>query len=111
MKITIDVDVTPRELRSFFGLPDIKPLQDEMLERIQDKMSASVENFDVLSLMKPMLPGHMQSLDVMQKVFRQMFSNSKTSNGKISISDTETRKDSSEDSDESTSIDETKPGG
>nr|VFJ99897.1 MAG: hypothetical protein BECKLFY1418A_GA0070994_11077 [Candidatus Kentron sp. LFY]VFK18753.1 MAG: hypothetical protein BECKLFY1418C_GA0070996_10487 [Candidatus Kentron sp. LFY] len=84
MKITIDVDVTPRELRSFFGLPDIKPLQDEMLERIRDKVSAGVENFDVLSLVKPMLPGHVQSLDTVQKVFWQMFSN-----GKTSVADTE----------------------
>nr|VFK18260.1 MAG: hypothetical protein BECKLPF1236B_GA0070989_11376 [Candidatus Kentron sp. LPFa]VFK21766.1 MAG: hypothetical protein BECKLPF1236A_GA0070988_103155 [Candidatus Kentron sp. LPFa]VFK34878.1 MAG: hypothetical protein BECKLPF1236C_GA0070990_103085 [Candidatus Kentron sp. LPFa]VFK59166.1 MAG: hypothetical protein BECKUNK1418G_GA0071005_100650 [Candidatus Kentron sp. UNK]VFK69048.1 MAG: hypothetical protein BECKUNK1418H_GA0071006_100942 [Candidatus Kentron sp. UNK] len=110
MKITIDVDVTPRELRGFFGLPDIKPLQDEMLDRIQDKMSTSVENFDVLSLMKPMLPAQMQSLDVMQKAFRQMFTNSKTSGGKISIVDTETGKDSSEDSDKRVSNGETKPG-
>lgn len=69
MKITIDVDVTPRELRGFFGLPDVKPMQDEMLERIQEKMRAGVEGFDVLSLMKPVLPNHMQSLDVMQKAF------------------------------------------
>ncbi|VFN06505.1 MAG: hypothetical protein BECKG1743D_GA0114223_110752 [Candidatus Kentron sp. G] len=74
MKITIDVDVTPRELRSFFGLPDVKPLQDEMLERIQDKMRAGVEGFDVLSLMKPILPPHMQSLDVMQKTFWKVLS-------------------------------------
>ena len=79
MKITIDVDITPRELRSFFGLPDIKPLQDEMLERIQDKMSTSVEGFDMLNLMKPLLPAHMQSLDVVQKAFWQIFSNDKTS--------------------------------
>nr|VFK22423.1 MAG: hypothetical protein BECKMB1821G_GA0114241_100225 [Candidatus Kentron sp. MB]VFK28783.1 MAG: hypothetical protein BECKMB1821I_GA0114274_100726 [Candidatus Kentron sp. MB]VFK74094.1 MAG: hypothetical protein BECKMB1821H_GA0114242_100125 [Candidatus Kentron sp. MB] len=78
MKITIDVDITPRELRSFFGLPDIKPLQDELLERIQEKMSSSVEGFDVLNLMKPLVPPHMQSLDVVQKAFWQMFSNGKT---------------------------------
>jgi hypothetical protein len=78
MKITIDVDVTPRELRSFFGLPDVKPLQDEVLERIQDKMRAGVEGFDVLSLIKPMLPPHMQSLDVMQKALWKVFSSDKT---------------------------------
>ncbi|MBT8420241.1 MAG: hypothetical protein KJO08_05185 [Gammaproteobacteria bacterium] len=77
MKITIDVDVTPRELRGFFGLPDVKPLQDEMLERIQDKMRSGVEGFDVLNLMKPMLPSHMQSLDVMQKTFWKVLSGDK----------------------------------
>nr|VFJ92865.1 MAG: hypothetical protein BECKH772A_GA0070896_1004911 [Candidatus Kentron sp. H]VFJ93676.1 MAG: hypothetical protein BECKH772B_GA0070898_1004811 [Candidatus Kentron sp. H]VFK00624.1 MAG: hypothetical protein BECKH772C_GA0070978_1004911 [Candidatus Kentron sp. H] len=89
MKITIDVDVTPRELRGFFGLPDVKPLQDEMLERIQDKMRAGVEGFDVLNLMKPMLPPHMQSLDVMQKTFWKVFSGDK----KASVVKTESGED------------------
>ena len=31
MKITVDVDVTPEELRQFFGLPNIEGLQEEML--------------------------------------------------------------------------------
>nr|VFK38394.1 MAG: hypothetical protein BECKSD772F_GA0070984_102413 [Candidatus Kentron sp. SD]VFK43511.1 MAG: hypothetical protein BECKSD772E_GA0070983_102623 [Candidatus Kentron sp. SD]VFK79578.1 MAG: hypothetical protein BECKSD772D_GA0070982_105512 [Candidatus Kentron sp. SD] len=79
MKITIDVDITPRELRGFFGLPDIKPLQDKMLERIQEKMSTSVENFDVLSLMKPMFPTQVQSLDTVQKAFWQIFTKDRTS--------------------------------
>nr|VFJ54660.1 MAG: hypothetical protein BECKDK2373C_GA0170839_104412 [Candidatus Kentron sp. DK] len=91
MKITIDVDVTPRELRGFFGLPDVKPLQDEMLERIQDKMRAGVEGFDVLSLMKPMLPPHMQSLDVMQKTFWKVFSGDKKTS--MTNTDSETRGD------------------
>jgi len=98
MKITIDVDITPRELRSFFGLPDIKPLQDEMLERIQEKMSTRMEGLDVMNLMKPLLPAHMQSLDVVQKAFWQLFSNS----GKTTIVDTGTE-DSPKDDDKNSS--------
>ena len=30
MKITFDIDATPQELRTFFGLPHIEPLQNEM---------------------------------------------------------------------------------
>lgn len=96
MKISIDVDITPRELRTFFGLPDVKPLQDEMLVSIQKKMQAGVEGFDVLSIMKPLLPAQMQSLDTVQKAFWQAFSTSTnkekgTANvkGKTSIPDEE----------------------
>jgi len=31
MKITLDIDCTPEELRSFFGLPDVRPMQEEQL--------------------------------------------------------------------------------
>ena len=30
MKITVNVDCTPDEARHFFGLPDVKPMQDAL---------------------------------------------------------------------------------
>lgn len=73
MKITIDADVTPRELRTFFGLPDVKPLQDEMLDTIREKMRAGADGFDPISLMKPFMPQNMQSLEALQRAFWQAF--------------------------------------
>ncbi len=32
MKITVDVDITPEELRRFLGLPNVEKLQEELLE-------------------------------------------------------------------------------
>lgn len=73
MKITIDVDITPRELRTFFGLPDVKPLQDEMLDRIRDKMRKGAEGFDAVTLLKPLMPQGMQSIEALQTAFWQAF--------------------------------------
>lgn len=73
MKITIDVDITPRELRTFFGLPDIKPLQDEMLDRIGDKMRKGAEGLDPMTLLKPLMPQGMQSMEALQTAFWQAF--------------------------------------
>jgi hypothetical protein len=67
MKIKIDIDASPQELRNFFGLPDLTPLQEEMLDIIRRNMSAGVEGFDPLTLMKPFLPEHMQTLSNFQK--------------------------------------------
>lgn len=36
MKITVDVDITPEELRSFLGLPNVEKLQEQMLSKAQD---------------------------------------------------------------------------
>jgi len=73
MKISIDVDVTPQELRTFLGLPDVQPLQDEMMQNIRDKMHAGAEGFDPVSLMKPFLPQNMQAMEALQKAFWKAF--------------------------------------
>jgi len=67
MKIQFDIDATPQELRTFFGLPNLEPLQNEMLDFIRKNMAAGVEGFDPATMMKPFLPEHMQSLTTLQK--------------------------------------------
>jgi len=69
VKIKLDLDATPQELRTFFGLPDLEPLQKEMLDNIREKMGAGIEGFDAASLMKPFLPESMQSMQAVQKQF------------------------------------------
>lgn len=69
MKISIDIDCSPQEARAFFGLPDVEPLQQEMLELIREKMLAGAAGFDPATVMRPFLPEHLQSLEAMQKSF------------------------------------------
>jgi hypothetical protein len=42
MKFTINIDCTPQEARTFFGMPDVEPLNDmvvaEMTRRAKDQM-------------------------------------------------------------------------
>ncbi len=76
MKIKFDIDATPQELRTFFGLPDVESIQKEMLEQIRKKMLDGDEGFDPISLMKTLLPEHMQSMGVLQKRFWDSFTKS-----------------------------------
>ena len=73
MKIHFDIDATPQELRTFFGLPDVETLQKEMMDQIRKKMLEGVEGFDILSIMKPLLPEHMLSVSSLQKSFWDAF--------------------------------------
>ncbi|HIJ95109.1 MAG TPA: hypothetical protein HPP94_05115 [Desulfuromonadales bacterium] len=73
MKITFDIDATPQELRTFFGLPDVESLQKEMMDQIRKKTLDGVEGFDLLSLMKPLLPENMMSMTSLQKNFWNAF--------------------------------------
>ena len=69
MKIHVEVDVSPQELREFFGFPDVQELQRELLDRIRVQMEAGTEGFDPVSLLKPLMPAHMQGWEALQKAF------------------------------------------
>ncbi len=43
MKVKIDVDMTPIEARELMGLPDVRPMQEAWLERMNDKMEEHLE--------------------------------------------------------------------
>ena len=46
MKITIDIDCTPEEARTFMGLPDVAPLQKEMMQEIGDRLKSTMKSMD-----------------------------------------------------------------
>jgi len=73
MKINIGIEATPQEMREFLGLPNVYPLQEEMLQIVRDNMRKGVAGFDPLQLMKPLLP--VQSMEMMQKAFWDTLTN------------------------------------
>ncbi len=46
MKINIEVDLSPAEARAFLGLPDVAPMQEEVMEEMRKKTVASIKEFD-----------------------------------------------------------------
>ena len=73
MKIKLDIDCTPAEAHSFLGLPDVAPLQAEMMTTIQERMTKTLATMDPEALMKLWLPGAAQSVEQMQKAFWEQF--------------------------------------
>ena len=69
MKVTINIDATPQELRRFFGLPDLGPIQDEALEMIRERMLKGVEGYDAISLMQSLTPAGYPAWETLQKAF------------------------------------------
>jgi uncharacterized protein DUF6489 len=57
MKVKIDIDCTPEEARAFFGLPDLGPLQKEMVAKMQEQMRAAMTGMDPEAMMKAWMPG------------------------------------------------------
>lgn len=73
MKIRLDIDASPQELRTFFGLPDVEALQNQMIDHIRKQMEAGMAGFDPATLLKPFLPEHLRSLEALQKSFWASF--------------------------------------
>ncbi|WP_238618562.1 DUF6489 family protein [Ectothiorhodospira mobilis] len=74
MKFNVEVEATPQEMRAFLGLPDVAPLQKEMLDELARRMREGQQGYDALSLMQPMLQSGVAGMDAFQKLFWQAFS-------------------------------------
>jgi hypothetical protein len=82
MKITVDIDCTPEEARHFFGLPDVKPMQDALMQQIQDRMSANLQAMEPEAMVKTWLPASLQGFEQMQKIFWNQMTNAMGKDGK-----------------------------
>ena len=46
MKINVEVDITPDELRRFFGLPDVHQMQQNMIDQFAQRLQSSADQRD-----------------------------------------------------------------
>ncbi len=52
MKIDVGVDCTPQEMRAFFGLPDLEPMQTAVMDELQRQMLSSINQLSPTTMMK-----------------------------------------------------------
>ena len=72
MKVNVEVTCTPEEARAFFGLPDIKPMQDRIMGEIEERLKSSLNSMNPEQVFKTWLPASMQGVEQMQQM-QQMF--------------------------------------
>lgn len=68
MKISVDVDMTPDEMRKLLGLPDVEAFQRQLLDDVRERMVSGSEGYDPIKLFQPYLSGTMASWDLFQKM-------------------------------------------
>jgi uncharacterized protein DUF6489 len=69
MKINIDIDCTPQEVRAFLGLPRVEAMQDALVAKLHERLAKSLDAMDPEALMKLWLPGGVQGLAQLQERF------------------------------------------
>lgn len=70
MKINIQMEITPEEARKVMGLPDVEPMQKELMAKMQEKMNSYVDEMnDPEVLMRRIMPMGMQGMEQVQAFF------------------------------------------
>jgi Family of unknown function (DUF6489) len=69
MKIHLDIDCTPEELRGFFGLPEVKPMQDALLKEVEERLRAGLQALDPETMLKTWLPAGLKGFEQLQEMF------------------------------------------
>ena len=69
MKFKVDIDCTPDEARAFFGLPDVKPLQEALLPEVQESLRATLKAMDPEAMLKTWLPATLKGFEQLQQMF------------------------------------------
>lgn len=72
MKITFNIDCTAEEARSFFGLPNVAPMQDRMLEEMEAQMRKNLGAMDLEGMFRNFMTGAGTGMERWQEMFRNV---------------------------------------
>ncbi len=69
MKVTVNIDCTPEEARTFMGLPDVQPMQEALMKDLEERLRTNIQSMSPENMMNTWLPAGMQGADGLQKMF------------------------------------------
>jgi len=72
MKVTVDVDCTPEEARRFLGLPDLTPVHQAYIEKMQKAVSEGVSPEMFGDMMKTWGPMNEAGMNLWRQMLDQM---------------------------------------
>jgi len=78
MRFQINIDCSPEEARQFFGLPDVLPMQQDLMEMVSRRLSDNIQNMEPEALMKTWVPALFQGWTDMQSQFWSQMTNPKS---------------------------------
>ena len=70
MKVTVEIDCTAEEARRFLGLPDLVPIQQAIMETLQQRMQSAIDATTPEALLKAWMP---MTPEQMQQAFAKLF--------------------------------------
>ena len=68
MKITVNIECTPEEARAFFGLPDVRPMQERLIQEMEQRLRAGLQAMNPEAVMQSWMSG-LKNLDELREKF------------------------------------------
>tara|TARA_R110002124_G_scaffold287216_1_gene471336 strand:- start:21565 stop:21945 length:381 start_codon:yes stop_codon:yes gene_type:complete len=62
MKVNFDIECTPEEARKFLGLPDVAPMQEKLMQELQERLEENIRAVSVEELIRTWMPATMQGM-------------------------------------------------
>jgi len=72
MKFNIVVDCTPEEARHFLGLPDVAPMQKQVMEAMEKRLVDAIAATDTATLIEQWMPLQIKGLEQWQAMWSQL---------------------------------------
>ncbi len=72
MKVKIEIDCTPEEARAFLGMPDMRPLHDELMADLKERMTEAAKGLDPEEALKTWMGASSDGMNQMMDFWRQM---------------------------------------
>jgi hypothetical protein len=69
MKVTVNVECSPEEARSFLGLPDVQPMQEALMKELEERLRANIQAMNPEVMVNTWLPAGIQGAEQLQKMF------------------------------------------
>ncbi len=69
MNVTVNVECTPEEARSFLGLPDVRPMQEALMRDLEERLRANIQAMDPDVMARTWFPASIQNAEQVQKMF------------------------------------------
>ena len=77
MKITMNVECTPEEARAFLGLPDVQPMQEQLMQEVQERMAANIRAMEPEAMLRTWLPATLKGFEQLQEIFMSQMTGTK----------------------------------
>ncbi|MBT8141933.1 MAG: hypothetical protein HKN88_03795 [Gammaproteobacteria bacterium] len=78
MKIKMEIDIDPKELREFFGFPDVAGLQKEAVKTVMKKMKSGADGFEPVTLLKQWMPSNLLAKSDLHGLYKRFMQAAET---------------------------------
>ncbi len=76
MKVSIEIDCTPEEARVFMGLPDVKPMQEAVMAKMEHQMLEGLDAMTPDSMLRSWMGALPAGAEQMREAFMGLMKSS-----------------------------------